>query len=69
MFAIVACRNWIPGMGAGFDTATTVCESETAGLKREQAGEIGVACHKAADVAGPVTRPQLDAALAKLEAA
>ncbi len=65
MCAIVACRNTIPRMCAGFDNAKTVCELEAAGLKRERAGAIGEACHKAADVAGPVTRSQPDAAMAK----
>ncbi len=54
-------------MGAAFDTAATVRELEAAGLKREQAEAIAAACHKAADAAEPVTRPELDAALAKLE--
>lgn len=55
-------------MGAKSDNAKIVCELEAAGLKRERAGAIGVACHKAADVAGPVTRPQPDAPLAKSDA-
>ena len=55
MFAIVICGTYIVGMGADFDTLTTVFESGAANLKWGRAEAIGEVCHKAADAARPVT--------------
>ncbi len=68
MFAIVICGAYIAGTGTDFDTATTVFKSEVAGLKCERAEVIGEACHKAVDVARPVTWFQQDAAQVKSDA-
>ncbi|MCY4141698.1 MAG: hypothetical protein OXF56_25970 [Rhodobacteraceae bacterium] len=54
-------------MSGTFNTAVTVRNLEATGLKREQAEAIATACHEAVDAAQPVTRPELDAALAALE--
>ena len=56
-----------PDMGSAIDTATTVRELEAAGMDRSQAEVVAAACRKASEAEEPVTRPELDAALAQLE--
>lgn len=54
-------------MSSAFDTATTVRELEAAGMDRSQAEIVAAACRKVSEAGEPVTRPELDAALAQLE--
>ncbi len=56
-------------MSTVFDTATTVRELEAAGMDRSQAEVVAAACRKASEAGDPVTRPELDSAVAQLESA
>ena len=59
--------NYFSGMSTAFDTAATVRELEAAGMDRGQAEVVAAACRKVSEAGEPVTRPELDAALAQLK--
>ena len=58
----------LPGMAQAFDTITAVRRLEDAGLSREAAEAITASDLEAAAAGQPVTRADLDAGLASLEA-
>ena len=55
-------------MAPQFDTLAVLKELEDAGIDRKQARAMAARLHVAADADKPVTRPELEAALAAREA-
>ncbi|MXY40279.1 MAG: hypothetical protein F4027_01905 [Rhodospirillaceae bacterium] len=51
-----------------FDALAVARDLEAAGIERRQAEAMADACQRAAGAGAPVTRPELEAALAALEA-